>query len=112
MSIDTIYASLNQLAAAVDFLEQEVTRQEADRARQEQLAKKQAEKDAAAAAAAAKAPPAKSSQGSLPGLPQTDLFSDWTSPGGRPANINTAAQLAKKLDNAIENVQWLLKGKA
>lgn len=108
MSIDTIYASLNQLAAAVDFLEQEVTRQEADRARQEQLAKIQAEKDAAAAAAAAKAPPAKS----LPGLPQTDLFSDWTSPGGRPANINTAAQLAKKLDNAIENVQWLLKGKA
>jgi len=108
LSIDTIYASLNQLAAAVDFLEQEVTRQEADRARQEQLAKIQAEKDAAAAAAAAKAPPAKS----LPGLPQTDLFSDWTSPGGRPANINTAAQLAKKLDNAIENVRWLLKGKA
>ena len=108
MSIDTIYASLNQLAAAVDFLEQEVTRQEADRARQEHLAKIQAEKDDAAAAAAAKAPPAKS----LPGLPQTDLFSDWTSPGGRPANINTAAQLAKKLDNAIENVQWLLKGKA
>jgi hypothetical protein len=106
LSIDTIYASLNQLAAAVDFLEQEMTRQEADRARKEAEAQKQAEKNAAAAAAA-KAPKGQS----LPGLPQNDLFSDWTAPGGRPANVN-AAQLAKKLDNAIENVQWLLKGKA
>lgn len=104
LSIDTIYASLNQLAAAVDFLEQEMTRQEAERARKDAEAQKQAEKNAAAVKAASKSPP-------LPGLPQNDLFSDWTSPGGRPANVN-AAQLAKKLDNAIENVQWLLKGKA
>lgn len=106
MSIDTIYASLNQLAEAVDFLEQEVSRQEAELSRREFLAKKEAEKAAAAAAAAPK--PAKTSS-----LPQTDLFGDWA-PAGKAANVNAAvaAQLAKRLDNAIENVQWLLQGKA
>lgn len=98
MSIDTIYASLNQLASAVDFLEQEVARKDAE------LAEK-------AKAAAAAPPPVQSSPSkSLPGLPgQNDLFGEWTAPGGKPANVNKAAQLAKKLDNAIENVQWLLK---
>ena len=93
MSIEQIYASLNQLTAAVDFLEQETTRKEAAR---------EAEK----AKAQSPAPQAKP----LPGLPnQNDLFGEWTAPGGRPANKNAAATLAKKLDNAIENVQWLLK---
>lgn len=95
MSIDTIYASLNQLASAVDFLEQEIARKDAE------LAEK------AKVAAAAPPPPASKP---LPGLPgQNDLFGEWTAPGGKPANVNKAAQLAKKLDNAIENVQWLLK---
>ena len=101
MSIDTIYASLNQLAAAVDYLEQELVRKEAELA----------EKATAVAAAPAPAPVASTpSSKSLPGLPgQNDLFGEWTAPGGKPANVNKAAQLAKKLDNAIENVQWLLK---
>lgn len=108
MSIDSIYASLNQLAVAVDALEQE-------------LARKEAEKEAAAKAAkAAPQPqpqqqqqqpqqqPAAQKSGSLPGLPgQNDLFSDWKG-GNKVANANAAA-LAKKLDNAIDNVQWLLK---
>lgn len=94
MSIDTIYASLDQLTAAVDFLEQEIARKEAEEAHQATLQ--------------AQAPAPKSAK-SLPGLPgQNDLFGDWSSPS-RPANVNKAAQLAKKLDNAIENVQWLLK---
>jgi len=111
VSIDSIYASLNQLAVAVDALEQE-------------LARKEAEKEAAAKAAkAAPQPqpqqhqpqqqpqqqqPAAQKSGSLPGLPgQNDLFSDWKG-GNKVANANAAA-LAKKLDNAIDNVQWLLK---
>jgi hypothetical protein len=96
VSIDTIYASLNQLAATVDYLEQEIALKEAE------LAEK--------AKAVAAPPPAPASSKSLPGLPgQVDLFGEWTAPGGKPANVNKAAQLAKKLDNAIENVQWLLK---
>ena len=96
MSIEQIYASLNQLAASVDFLEQEMTRKEAAQ-----------EAEKAKAQQAAKAAP----QGkSLPGLPgQNDLFGEWVAPGGTPANKPNAATLAKKLDNAIENVQWLLK---
>lgn len=93
MSIDHIYDSLNQLNAAIDYLEQEMTRKDAERARQDAERAKQIQVKPAPAAKQA---------------PQNDLFGDWTG-NGRPANVNTAALLAKRLDNAIENVQWLLK---
>ena len=82
MSIERIYESLNQLAGAVDFLEQEVARKEAEK----------------------KATPAPEKATAR----QHDLFNEWAG-NSRAANGNTAAALAKKLDNAIENVQWLLK---
>lgn len=79
MPIEQIYESLNQLANAVEFLEREVARKDA-----EQKA----------------APAPKSSR-------QHDLFGEWKG-SPHPANTN-AAVLAKRLDNAIDNIQWLLK---
>lgn len=107
MSIDTIYASLNQLAASVEFLEQELARQEIELTEQKLAVRKEAEKAEAVMAEAKAMKTAKAKT-----LPQNDLFSDWGSPA-KPANVNaTASQLARKLDSAIENVQWLLQGKA
>lgn len=110
MSVDKIYESLNLLTGAVDYLEQELLRVEGEKAallKEQQQQKEQMQKQQQQQAA--RTPAGKS----LPGLPgQNDLFGDWTAPGGHPANVNAAAALAKKLDNAIENVQWLLKAGA
>ena len=105
MSIEQIINSLYTLGNAVDTLEQEVIRLEAEKA----AAAEKAKQAAAAPQAAPVAKPGKQ----LPGLPgQNDLFGEWTAPGGRAANVNATKTLAKKLDNAIENVQWLLKAGA
>jgi hypothetical protein len=70
------------LAGAVEFLEQEVARKDAEN----------------------KAAPAQAKLAAR----QHDLFNEWSG-SPHPANSNTAAVLAKRLDNAIENIQWLLK---
>ena len=96
MSIDRIYEQLTQLTLSVDLLEQSIVQQEADAL----LAAQQAVEQAKAAPAARPATPNPAGQ--------IDMFGEWTT-GGKAANVNTASALAKKLDSAIENVQWLLK---
>lgn len=93
MSIDRIYEQLTQLTLAVDLLEQT-------------LAQKEMEALQAAQQAKAAPPPRATAPQAAAG--QIDMFGEWTA-GGKAANVNTASALAKKLDNAIENVQWLLK---
>ena len=92
MSIDRIYEQLTQLTLTVDLLEQTIAQKE------EELQQ--------AALQAKAAPPARPATPAQAG--QIDMFGEWTT-GGKAANVNTASALAKKLDSAIENVQWLLK---
>ncbi len=95
MSIDRIYEQLSELTQTVDLLEQIIVQKEAEALEAAQQAKM--------------APPARPAAPAPAG--QIDMFGEWTT-GGKAANVNTASALAKKLDSAIENVQWLLKQQA
>lgn len=92
MSIDRIYEQLSELTLVVDLLEQTIAQKEIELQQAAQQAKA--------------APPARAAAPQAAG--QIDMFGEWTT-GGKAANVNTASALAKKLDSAIENVQWLLK---
>jgi hypothetical protein len=92
VSIDRIYEQLTQLTLTVDLLEQTIAQKEVELAQAAQQAKA--------------APPTRAAAPQQAG--QIDMFGEWTA-GGKAANVNTASALAKKLDSAIENVQWLLK---
>ena len=92
MSIDRIYEQFTELTLVVDLLEQTIAQKEVELQQAAQQAKA--------------APPARAAAPQPAG--QIDMFGEWTT-GGKAANVNTASALAKKLDSAIENVQWLLK---
>jgi hypothetical protein len=92
VSIDRIYEQLSELTLVVDLLEQTIAQKEIELQQAAQQAKA--------------APPARAAAPQTAG--QIDMFGEWTA-GGKAANVNTASALAKKLDSAIENVQWLLK---